>query len=463
MTLKKRILSIMFWSVITAAFIGPGTVTTATQAGVYFNFKLQWAFVFSTFGCLVLQEAAARLTIYSQLNLGEAIRKTLEGKSTKIFTLIVVIVSILTGCAAYEAGNILGSTEGLAMIFDIPKVYLVGITGILAIIALSLKSVNAIAKFMGAIVFLMGIAFISVAIMLKPDVGELLEGAFIPSIPAGSGILVLGLVGTTIVPYDLFLGSGALDKKQSIQEMRFGLTIAIVFGGIISMAVMGVGNAITEGMSEGARSNMVYSYDMLKGVLELYIGKSALYVFGFGMFAAGFSSAITSPLASAITASSLFKTEKNKTKWETKSLYFRLVIIGVLGVGLTFGFMQVKPIPAIILAQAINGLFLPLVSIFLLFVVNNAKIMGNDHINGWISNIMMTVVVWITMILGANNIVTSILSANGIDTAELNNFQIMNFTAFNFIFLLITAISFVVSMMLLYKVHRIRTRNIYQS
>ena len=160
MTLKTRILSIMFWSVIAAAFIGPGTVTTATQAGVYYNFKLQWAFVFSTFGCFVLQEASARLTIYSQLNLGEAIRRTLQGKSTRMFTLIVIMVAILSGCAAYEAGNILGSVEGLSMILEIPKIYLVALTAVMAIIALSLKSVNSIAKFMGAIVFLMGFALL---------------------------------------------------------------------------------------------------------------------------------------------------------------------------------------------------------------------------------------------------------------------------------------------------------------
>ncbi|RLD51406.1 MAG: divalent metal cation transporter, partial [Bacteroidetes bacterium] len=71
MTLRKRILSILFWSVVSAAFIGPGTVTTATKAGVYYNFQLLWALVFSTFATLLLQEASARLTIRSQMNLGE--------------------------------------------------------------------------------------------------------------------------------------------------------------------------------------------------------------------------------------------------------------------------------------------------------------------------------------------------------------------------------------------------------
>ena len=110
--LKKRILSILFWSVVTAAFIGPGTITTATKAGTFYNFQLLWALVFSTFAALLLQEASARLAINSKLNLGEAIAKKFEGKSSRTLVLFIVIVAIIVGCTAYEAGNILGAVEG---------------------------------------------------------------------------------------------------------------------------------------------------------------------------------------------------------------------------------------------------------------------------------------------------------------------------------------------------------------
>ena len=300
MSIRKRILSVLFWSVLAAAFIGPGTITTATQAGVYYNFSLLWALVFSTFACLLLQEASARITIYSQMNLGEAIAKQFEGRKSRSFILFLVIVAIVLGCAAYEAGNVLGAVAGLGLIFDVPSFYFVGLIGILAIISFSLPSVQAIAKFMGAIVFLMGFAFIYTSLALKPDFLEIIRGSFIPQIPVDAisnnidqpptaGILILGLIGTTVIPYDLFLGSGALDKKQSINDMRFGLAVAIILGGLISMSIMGVGNAVTEGMSASARANMEgYGYKMIKEVLELYVGKYAIYIFGFGMLAAGF-------------------------------------------------------------------------------------------------------------------------------------------------------------------------------
>ena len=112
------------------------------------------------------------------------------------------------------------------------------------------------------------------------------------------------------------------------------------------------------------------------------------------MFAAGFSSAVTSPLASAITAKSLFSNDKNKKKWKSGAIYFNLVVFVVLGTGLTFGAMNVKPIPAIIIAQAFNGLILPLIAVFLIYVINDVKIMGKNHLNGHVSNILMVIVLF---------------------------------------------------------------------
>ena len=461
MSIKKRILSVLFWSVVSAAFIGPGTITTATKAGVFYNFQLLWALVFSTFAALLLQEASARLTINSQLNLGEAISKKFEGKSSKMLILFIVIVAIIVGCAAYEAGNILGAVEGLGMIFDLPSYVFVAGIGILAMLVFLLDSVHNIAKLMGLVVFLMGIAFLYTALSLKPDWSQVIKGSVVPVIPEGTGsaFLVMALIGTTVIPYDLFLGSGALNKKQSIKDMRFGLTIAIVLGGIISMSIMGVGNAITSSMSDVEKTQFLSTidfnkdgYTLLTKHLQSEIGMFAVYVFGFGMFAAGFSSAVTSPLASAITAKSLFVNKNNEKRWGSNKLYFKLVLAGVLGVGLLFGFMQVKPIPAIIIAQAFNGLILPLIAVFLIYVVNDPDIIGEDNLNGWISNILMSIVLWVTLILGFTNIFKSIAKTIGYDIAS---------TDFALLIPVLSA-SFLISAIVLWRIYRRRFKLVEQ-
>jgi len=302
MTLKTRILNILFWSVISAAFIGPGTVTTAAKAGATFGFDLLWALVFSTIACLVLQEASARITILSNHNLGQAIAYQFRDKSIRILVLSLIVGAIILGSAAYQTGNILGAVAGITLVSSVaPQLLIIGLAFIAALV-LSLPSLQNLARFTGVIVVLMGVAFSTTAIMLKPDLSSILKGSFIPTMPAGmeSGLLVLGLVGTTVVPYNLFLGSGISDKSQSIQEMRFGLSIAVILGGIISMAVLVVGSVV-----EGE-----FSFQSLAQVLETRIGSWTKCLLALGLFAAGFSSLITAPLASALTAQGLFGDNK---------------------------------------------------------------------------------------------------------------------------------------------------------
>jgi len=415
---KNRIINVLFWSIVSAAFIGPGTVITATKAGASFHFDLMWAMLFSTFACLLLQEASARITIVSGMNLGESIATHFEGKSMKMLVLILIIGAIVLGSAAYETGNILGSVEGLHFVFeDVNRIYFVLGIGIFAFIALSLKSLQAVAKFMGSIVFLMGFAFIITAVLLKPSFPEMIRGSFIPTIPdtSGAGILILGIIGTTVVPYDLFLGSSIADKKQTLKDARFGLSVAIILGGLISMSIMTVGSAITEGMPPKATQEIIsnFSFKSIKNVLFLdtIVGENAVYIFGFGMFAAGLTSAITAPLASSITARSLFVKRNKPTK--IRPIYFKLIAMAVLFTGLIFGLLEIKPVPAIILAQAFNGLILPFISIFLVFVVNNSKVMGKNT-NSIFANILMAIVVWVTMLIGSLNIIKAISKTIGI-------------------------------------------------
>ena len=439
MSVKSRIINILFWSVISAAFIGPGTITTAAKAGAIFKFDLLWALVFSTFACLLLQEASARITIFSGKNLGEAIANQFEGSSKRITVLIMVAGSIIIGSAAYEAGNILGAVAGISLIFDIPNIVLVLGIGLVAFLALNIQSLRIIAKLMGMLVVLMGFSFLTTAILSKPSLDVLLKGCIIPSMPSGgSGLLILGLIGTTVVPYNLFLGSGMSNKTQKVSEMRFGLSVAVILGGIISMAVLVVGAMVT--------LTGEFNYEALAETLTSKLGNWAVYMFGFGMFAAGFSSATTAPLASAITAKSLFG-NKNKESWKIQSRNYKLVWGFVLLVGVIFGLAELKPIPAIILAQALNGLILPLISIFLLFVVNDSVLVGKEGMNNHVLNIFMGIVVCVTLVLGISNIIQATGSA-----LKFKPEGVIMFTV-------ILLVSFIATSLIFIKVYKIRKRS----
>ena len=390
----KHLLNILFWSVIAAAFIGPGTVTTAARAGSDFGFALAWALLFSVVACLVLQEAAGRITVVTGKELGEAIRARFGGWVPGL-----VAGGIVLGCAAYEAGNLLGGVAGLRLIVDVRSGVLTLVTGAAAGLLLSTGNTRWIARCLGGLVALMGLAFVVTAVRLGPDVFDLLSGLAIPRIPAGSTILVLGLVGTTVVPYNLFLGS-ALARDSDLSEMRWGLGVAVIGGGIISLAVLVVGSALGGGLE----------YGKLAAVLDQRLGPGAGASLAVGLFAAGFTSAITAPLAAGLAARSLFRGADDE-RWGTHSFRFRLVWVGVLLAGMAFGIADVKPVPVIILAQAFNGLLLPLVAVFLWMSMNDRQFLGAGGINSRAQNAVMGAVVLACVALGLRGLWAAVSNA----------------------------------------------------
>ena len=372
--------------VIAAAFIGPGTVTTAAAAGAGYGYSLLWALVFSIIACILLLESAARITIASGLTLGEAIKSRF--KSQKVA--LTIGVAIFLGCAAYEAGNILGAISGVALIFTgvKPSIFTLIIVLISTIVLWSGKT-KTVANIMGGVVALMGVAFLIAGLSTSIDYEMLLKGALIPTFPEGSVLITLGLVGTTIVPYNIFMGSG-LAKGQSLAFMRFGLIFAILIGGLISTAVLVAGASMQE----------VFSFENLAATLTENNGPWMAYVFAIGLFAAGFTSSITAPLAAALTLKSVAKNEKG---WEPNGLKYRMAWGSVMLTGLVFGMTGVKPVPVIILAQAANGLILPVIAIFLWQICNNRTYL-KTHANGLLMNFGMLITVFVASVLGFINV-----------------------------------------------------------
>lgn len=402
LTIRARLLSILFWSVIVAAFIGPGTVTTSASAGANHGLSLLWALTFSTAACLVLQEASCRITVVSGSNLGQAlVRQYGTGRITR-FIPALVAVAILLGCAAFQAGNILGAAAGLELVSGLPRGPLALAVGAVASVVLWLGSTRLLVGILGGIVAVLGISFLTAAIALRPAPGAILAGSFVPVLPEGTGLLVLALIGTTVVPYNLFLGS-SLSDSQSLAEMRFGLTVAVVLGGIISMGILVVGSATVGD----------FSYPALAEALAVKLGAGARWLLGVGLFAAGVSSVITAPLAATITARSVFARGASEA-WGPRSVRYRAVWGGVLAVGLAFGVAEVQPIPAIILAQAANGVVLPFVAVFLLIAVNDRSLMGLEQVNRGIKNPVMAAVVFVTIVLGVTNVMRALAAGLGV-------------------------------------------------
>lgn len=381
--------SVLFWSVISAAFIGPGSVTACAIAGSSYGLQLLWVLTFATLGTVWLQEAAARITIATGQDLGQVITKTYTRTGGR-WVARLLFGAIFSGCAAYQAGNILGAVAGLSLLTGLPVQWLTVGVGIMCAGLLWVGSTQGLANMLGLVVFAMGGAFIYVAFGTPVTPAELAGALVTPTFPTGSLLLINSLIGTTIVPYNLFFGSSIV-QNQSMGEMRLGIWVAVVLGGIISVVLLLAGLLIPGD----------FSYPHMAQVLSDRLGTWAGSLFAFGLFAAGFASSLTAPLAAAITAGSLLGIRKN-------SAAYRSVWLVVLVTGLIFGLLNVTPIPVIIAVQAVNGILLPFVTVFLFVAVNNRALLGDTYRNSLWQNVAMGLVVVVTALLGGWNVWLSV-------------------------------------------------------
>ena len=145
----RRFLSVIFWSVIAAAFIGPGTITTAAVSGAKFGFNLLWALLFSTFACLILQEASARITVVTGQNLGQSLYKQLPADHSFSWIVYLIPGTIVLGCAAYEAGNILGSVAGANLATGLSPKILTIIMGLIVTCLLYFSTTKTVVHILG--------------------------------------------------------------------------------------------------------------------------------------------------------------------------------------------------------------------------------------------------------------------------------------------------------------------------
>jgi Mn2+/Fe2+ NRAMP family transporter len=377
-----KLSSVILWSVISAAFIGPGTVTTAVSAGSLFNLELLWAVVFATLACILLQEISARIVIGSGLNLGQTFIKKF-GTSRGRWLQVIIGGSVVLGCAAYEAGNILGAVAGLNLITGINTTVLTIIISLMVLIILWIGGLTWISNLMVALVGIMGLTFFILALTTNFSVVEILQASITPALPASSGLLALGLVGTTIVPYNIFIGSG-ISKGQTVPLMRVGLTISVLIGGFITAAILIAGTTIQD----------FSSFPALASSFENKLGRPGFYALALGLFAAGFSSAITSPYASSVIARTVFQFEQEKkVKW---------VWGVVLLTGFFFGVSGIKPIPVILTVQALNGLILPLLVVFLVIIINDSNIIPAEHRHRSWYNVVLLSILFVVLVIGLN-------------------------------------------------------------
>ncbi len=391
---------------VTAAFIGPGTITTASAAGAGFGFALLWALVFSVLATAVLQEMAARLGLVTREGLAQAMRSTFSNPWLGKGSVLLVVAAIGFGNAAYEAGNIAGAALAANNAIGLNPAIASIATGVLAAALLYSGRYGVLEKALIALVLVMCVVFLLTAFMVRPSITDMVQAVLRPSLPAGGAMMALGLIGTTVVPYNLFLHANAVCEKwgpevparRAIRESRWDTGVSVGIGGLITLSILSTAAAAF------FQTGVAFSGESMALQLEPLLGASARYIFAAGLLASGLTSAITAPLAAAYAVCGALG-------WGTqlKDTRFRLVWLTVLLCGTVFAAVGTRPLAAILFAQVANGFLLPIVAVFLLVVMNRRDLLA-DHCNGAVANLLGGAVVLVALGLG----LTKVLSVAGL-------------------------------------------------
>ncbi|RZQ55501.1 manganese transporter [Pseudidiomarina tainanensis] len=393
---KQRRLSMGPAALVAAAFIGPGTVVTASLAGANYGYALMWALVFSVLATMILQEMSARLGVVTQQGLGENIRAAIQQPGLRKVVVLLIFAAVIIGNSVYQGGNISGARMGLADLVPFDGQYIPVILGALAGFILWQGSYKLVEKVLIALVLLMSVAFLATFILTQPDWFALVAGLLIPSVPTGSILMVVALIGTTVVPYNLFLHASSCAEKwrsaDQLNEARQDIYISIPLGGLISLAIVATAASAFFGKAltiEGAAD--------LGQALQPLFGDAATTFMALGLFAAGLSSSLTAPLASAYALSGVLGYANN-----LKDKKFRAIWGSILTIGILVASLGLKPIEVILFAQVANGLLLPFVAIFLVWVCNQPRL--GLHRNSRAQNILGIIVCFIATGLGMRSI-----------------------------------------------------------
>ena len=385
---------------VAAAFVGPGTVTTASVAGASSGMTLLWAVVISVLATIVLQELSIRSALSTNQDLAPLIRQFGHARGWGMPIALLILCSVGLGNAAYQSGNLVGAALGLTGATPVAFIHAVVITGALAAVLIVVDRYRLLERVMLTLVGLMTCVLTGLAVACLPELAAV-HRQVVASSESVDATLALALIGTTVVPYNLFLHATAVRHRwsgialpEALRQARVESALAIFIGGVVTVAIMVVATVVIAGdMSRPALAALQFGIDQrFPGV-----GRWAI---GAGLFAAGLTSAIAAPVAAGWAVCGVMG-------WNASSgsPAFKAVALLVLAVGMCFAIFTARPVALIVLAQATNAVLLPLVALVLLAIVNSPLI-PDDYRNGRRQNLIVAIVIGVVLMLAMTKLIS---------------------------------------------------------
>ena len=397
-TLKDKIKAMGPGLLVVGSFIGPGTVTSSTRAGAAYGYQLLWCVVFSVIAVIIMQGMAARLGIVTQNGLAENLVTEFKNRpALRTFMVALVSAAIILGGVAYMSGDLTGTAIGISALTGVPSRIIAPIWGVcILFLNAHQNAIKWLEKLLTVCVSVMAVVFCVTMFVVKPNWGEVLQGV-IPTVPGGAIMTCVALIGTTVVPYNLFIHATSSRQTwkdpEQIPLAEFDVRCSMIIGGFITGAVMITAGTVMRGMEVNSAIDMAAQ-------LEPLLGNLSVPFLAIGLICAGISSAVITPLGVSYVLAGLFGWKLDRSDKRYFFTNIAIVLCGIVGTATGF-----NPLTIIMAAQAVNGVFLPVSVFVLLYLASRSSVMGK-HKNKPYQVILGTAVFVISLIIGISSVVS---------------------------------------------------------
>ncbi|MEI7449829.1 MAG: Nramp family divalent metal transporter [Desulfomonile sp.] len=375
-----------------------GGITTYSLAGANFGLTMLWSILPITLILVVVQEMGARMGVVSGKGLSDLIRERFGVKITFYIMILLVVTNL---------GNTLAEFAGIAAsleIFGISR-YLSVPLSIMFLMWLAVKGTyRSVEKvFLTACVFY--VAYVVAGFLVRPDWVDVVHAMGSPTIRIETPFLVMltGLVGTTIAPWmQFYLQASVVDKGLGAKDLR-AVRLDVIIGSIVVSVVaffiiLACASTLYKAgikIEEAAEAALA---------LEPLAGKYCTWLFAFGLFNASMFAAAILPLSTAYTVCEAFGWESSlDKKFSEAPQFYGLYCFIIFFSGLIILAPKLPLVSIMFISQVINGLVLPVVMIFILYLINDPRVMM-EHTNGRFLNVLSWVAVIFLTVLSVATI-----------------------------------------------------------
>ena len=379
---------------VTVGFIDPGNWASNFAAGSEFGYALLWVVTLSTIMLIVLQHNVAHLGIVTGLCLSEAATQYCSKWIARPVLGSAVLASISTSLA-----EILGGAIALQMLLDIPIVWCSILTTLFVIIMLFSNSYKKIERAIIAFVSVIGLSFLYELFLVDIDWPMAVRAWVVPSIPQGSMLIIMSVLGAVVMPHNLFLHSEVIQSHEYNKQDEGSIRKVLKYEFYDTLFSMIVGWAINSAMILLAAATFfktntqVEELQQAKSLLDPLLGNNAGLIFALALLMAGISSTITSGMAAGSIFAGIFG-----ESYHIKDIHSRIGVLLSLGVALVIIFFIDNPFYGLIISQMILSIQLPFTVFLQVGLTSSKRVMGKYANSCWSSFVLYTIAIIVSVL-----------------------------------------------------------------